>query len=93
MSRCLFYSPVTDGDQVTDEQLSAVFQKDLIMNVFRNGVFGSFRHIALMSGSFLFVTYLIFFIYRTKVLLRVTLETLDDGHDGFAFTILGIFLQ
>jgi len=34
----------------TDEQLREVFQKDLIMNVFRNGVFGSFRHIPFLSG-------------------------------------------
>jgi len=53
LSRCLFYSPLTDTGQVTiptDEQLSAVFKKDLVMNIFRNGVFGSFRHIALHSG-------------------------------------------
>jgi len=34
----------------TDEQLSAVFQKDLVMNVFRDGELGSFRHIPLLSG-------------------------------------------
>ena len=53
-SRCLFYSSLTDGGEVTvptDEQLSAVFRKDLVMNVFRNGVFGSFRHSPLLSGS------------------------------------------
>ena len=53
-SRCLFYSPLTDGGSrsiPTDEQLTAIFHKDLVMNVFRNGVFGSFRHISLLSGS------------------------------------------
>jgi len=51
----LFYSPVTASGQVTlptDEQLSAVFKKDLVVNVFRDGVFGSFRHIPLVSGCF-----------------------------------------
>ena len=54
LSRCLLYSPVTDSDQATvptHQQLSAVFQKGLVMNVFRDGVFGSFRHIPLMSGT------------------------------------------
>jgi len=62
VSRCLFYSPVTAGDQVTtptDEQLPAVFQKDLVMNVFRNGAFGSFRHISLQSGCFWFIRLLL----------------------------------
>ena len=54
-SRCLFYSPLTGDGSVTmptDEQLSAVFQKDLVMNIFRNGIFGSFRHISLLSGTY-----------------------------------------
>jgi len=62
MSRCLFHSPVTAGDQATtptDEQRFAVFQKDLVMNVFRNGVFGSFRHIPLLTGVFMFFDYLL----------------------------------
>jgi len=53
VSRCLLYSPVTVASELivpTQEQLSAVFQKDLAMNVFRDGVFGSFRHISLLSG-------------------------------------------
>jgi len=53
--RCLFYTPVTDSSQLTvptDEQLAEVYQNDLVMNVFRNGVFGSFRHILLLSGGF-----------------------------------------
>ena len=53
LSRCLLYSPVSASDKVTrptDEQLSAVFKKDLAMNVFRDGVFGSFRHLPLISG-------------------------------------------
>jgi len=53
MSRCLLNSPVTDSSELivpTDEELSAVFQKDLLMNVFRDGVFGSFRHVSLHSG-------------------------------------------
>ena len=53
LSRCLFYSPMTAGSEVTrptDEQLSAVIQKDLVMNVFRDGELGSFRHIPLLSG-------------------------------------------
>ena len=52
-SRCLLYSPVTADDQATvptQEQLSVVFQKDLVMNVFRDGKFGSFRHLPLLSG-------------------------------------------
>jgi len=50
--RCLLYSPVTDSGQIvpTDDQLSAVFEKDLVMNVFRDGAFGSFRHLLLQSG-------------------------------------------
>ena len=58
-SRCLFYTPLTASGQVTkptDEQLSVVFQKDLVMNIFRDGVFGSFRHISLSSGCFWFIT-------------------------------------
>jgi len=53
LSRCLLYSLVSASDKVTrptDEQLSAVFKKDLAMNVFRDGVFGSFRHLPLISG-------------------------------------------
>jgi len=52
-SRCLLYSPVTADDQATvptQEQLSVVFHKDLVMNVFRDGKFGSFRHLPLLSG-------------------------------------------
>jgi len=52
-SRCLLYSPVTTTSELiipTQEQLSAVFRKDMAMNVFRDGVFGSFRHISLLSG-------------------------------------------
>ena len=53
LSRCLLYSQVDSNCQAaapTDEQLSAVFLKNLVMNVFRDGVFGSFRHIPLLSG-------------------------------------------
>jgi len=64
LSRCLLHSPVTASSELlvpTDEQLSAVFQKDLVMNVFRDGVFGSFRHIPLLSGwlsIYLFIIHL-----------------------------------
>ena len=47
----------------TDEQLSDVFQKDLVMNVFRNGAFGSFRHVPLQSGCFDFVAYQFVIVY------------------------------
>jgi len=53
VSRCLFYSPISGSSQAnvpTDEQLREAFEKDLIMNVFRNGEFGSFRHIPFQSG-------------------------------------------
>jgi len=58
INRCLFYSSVAASDQSpgpTDDQLSDVFQKDLVVNVFRNGAFGSFRHLLLLgpSGCFL----------------------------------------
>jgi len=54
--RCLLYSPLAANSQATkptDAELSAVFQKDLLVNVFRDGVFGSFRHILLPSGCLL----------------------------------------
>ena len=54
-SRYLFYSEVSGSDPIirpTDEQLSDIFQNDLTMNVFRNGVYGTFRYLPLLSGCF-----------------------------------------
>ena len=48
----------------TDEELSAIFQNDLVINVFRDGVFGSFRHIPLLSGCF-FVYFVLINCYVT----------------------------
>ena len=64
--RCLCYLSTTTTGQLpapTDEQLSDVFQKDLVMNVFRNGAFGSFRHVPLQSGCFEFIAYQFIIVY------------------------------
>ena len=54
-SRYLFCSEVTGGGPVTlptEEQLWEICHKDLTMNVFRNGVYGTFRYLPLLSGCF-----------------------------------------
>jgi hypothetical protein len=49
--RCIFNATLSGKDTVTPpEDLSAVYSKDLVINVFRDGQWGSFRHIPLQSG-------------------------------------------
>ena len=55
LSRYLYCSEVTGGGPVTlptEEQLWEICHKDLTMNVFRNGVYGTFRYLPLLSGCF-----------------------------------------
>jgi len=81
INRCMFHSSVSADDQLpgpTDEQLSDILQKDMVMNVFRYGAFGSFRHLPLLgpSGCFFVFTYLFDYVTRLSLLtLMLTWHT------------------
>jgi hypothetical protein len=50
--RCIFNTRLNDKDPVSlpEGELRAVYSKDLVMNVFRDGQWGSFRHLPLQPG-------------------------------------------
>ena len=49
--RCLFNMDGTSAE-IDDGTVQEIVRRDLIMNVYKNGQWGSFRHLPLESGMF-----------------------------------------